>query len=357
MANLYWPKWKQFRSERARRAAFERGLAQAEADATEVLLVSHGHCLDGAGAAIVTLRALGRDRVGVATCQPSDMQRVLEFYAGVPGRGRTLMVADLSMNAQQFENILAALRRLKEDGWRLEWRDHHHKQWEAIDHDRLHEVLDALVVNDDATESGASLQQQAVARKDRFAKRLAETIRDRDLWWNETPDSETLEYAMTRMGEEAFIEHFLDKGAKDLVVDDVVAAAATGERQETERQAKRLLGRARLFRTRDGEAVGVVYGWLPKNVGLHRLLQRDDVQVAVNVRPNGHMSLRSRKGADVCQEVASRFDGGGHPNASGGTLGLRGMRYGWYVLRRGRVRRVRQVAMEGVRRLEARKEG
>ena len=51
-------------------------------------------------------------------------------------------------------------------------------------------VKPALTTN--ATESGASLQQKALAPKDPYLKRLAETVRDRDLWWNKTPDSETL---------------------------------------------------------------------------------------------------------------------------------------------------------------------
>lgn len=357
MANLYWPGVSQWLGVGPRQRRFLRLLDQAEQAAREVLLVSHGGCLDGAGATIVTLRALGADRVGVATCQPSDMQQVLEHYAKVPAKGRTLMIADLSLNQQQFEAIAGACRRLKEQGWRIEWRDHHHKQWEGVPLDRLLAHLDALEVNDDATESGASLQQQAVAPKDRFAKRLAETIRDRDLWWNKTPDSETLEYAMTAMGEEAFIRHFLGQGPKDPVVDEAIAKAAAAERQRIEAQARELLGKTRYWTTKDGERVGVVYGWLPKNVGLHRVLEKDAVQVAINVRPNGHVSLRSRKGADVCQEVARVFGGGGHPNASGATLGLRGPGYLWYVLRRGRVRRVQEFARVGVERLEARRRG
>lgn len=343
-----------FRSERQKRKRFEERLDKAEAEATKVLVISHGHCLDGAGSAIMAMRGFGEENVGVAYCQPSDIQRVLNHYTRFQGNGRTIQITDLSLNPQHFDAIVDAVSKLKSNGWSVEWRDHHEKQWEGIDLPRLEAVLDALEVNQDHTESGASLAQQAFCPKDKYAKKLAETIRDRDLWWNKTPESETLEFAISDMGTKKFTAHCLSRSGKDSVVDEVIQAAADRHRAEVERDAKRLLSGTRYHTTKNGEKVGVVYGWLPKNVGLHRVLEDDDVQVAINVRPNGHLSLRSRKGADVCQLVAKEFDGGGHPNASGATLGLKGANFWRYVLRRGRIGRVDAVAKKAVEELESR---
>ncbi len=352
MANLYWPKKSHFRSEANRRRRFEAKFDKAEKQAKDVLLISHGHCLDGTGSIIVTLRALGADRVGVATCQPSDMRRVLEYLTKFEGNGRKLMIADLSLNPDQYSSIVAACKTLKDNGWTIEWRDHHHKQWEGLDLKLLLKHIDVLEVDTKAKESGASLQAHAIAPKDKFAKKLAHVIRDRDLWWNEDPDSETLEYAITRMGDKAFIAHYLRKTKDDPVVDSTIAKAAEEQKTIIARDADRILKGTRYWTAPDGRKVGIVYGWLPKNVGLHRVLEQDDVHVAVNVRPNGHMSLRSRQESPVCQEVAREFDGGGHPNASGGTLSLKGLRFWWYVLRRGQVRRVAEVAQCGVKHLQ-----
>jgi hypothetical protein len=52
--------------------------------------------------------------------------------------------------------------------------------------------------------------------------------------------------------------------------------------------------------------------------------------------------------------VAKQFDGGGHVNASGATLGLSGLAFWTYVLRRGHVARVDVVAEAAVRALQAR---
>ncbi|HUR25826.1 MAG TPA: hypothetical protein VM327_07430 [Candidatus Thermoplasmatota archaeon] len=349
--NLYWPQRRLFRSEKRKQRKRLARWAAAERRAVTTLLVSHAHCLDGVGSAIVTLRSLGRANVGVVYVQPGDMAHVLSHFAKVPGRGRSFFVADLSLQPEQYEGIVSACAALEENGWKVQWRDHHHKQWEGLSLQRLEKHLVVLQVNSDATESGASLQQKALAPRDDFLRRLAETVRDRDLWWNKTPDSETLEFALTELGTEAFTDHFLDAEADSPVVDGFIQAAAQREKDRQGGAKDALLDQARYWG--DGATkVGVVYGWLPKNTGLHDLLEDHGCQVAINVRPNGKVSLRSRKSAAVCHLVAKEFHGGGHPNASGADLGLKGPAYWWYVVRRGKVATTDRMAELAVRVLE-----
>jgi oligoribonuclease NrnB/cAMP/cGMP phosphodiesterase (DHH superfamily) len=189
--------------------------------------------------------------------------------------------------------------------------------------------------------------QEALAPRDDFLARLAATIRDRDLWWNRTPDSETLEFALTQMRTKAFVQAYLAARADDPTVLPAVAAAAERERAEQKAILDRLLREARYF-GHGPTRVGVIYGWLPKNTGLHELLTDYSCHLAINVRPNGKASLRSRKDAPVCHRVAQQFRGGGHPNASGADLGLRGIPYYWYILRRGKVKVVERLAEAAV---------
>lgn len=349
-AELYRPK-RVRRSARARRQELEEVIHAAD-HATEAVVVSHGHCLDGVGSAIMALRRFGDDGAGVVYVQPSEVAVTLEHVAGLPARGRRLLIADLSVDPDQYDRIVTAVARVAAAGWTVEWRDHHHKQWEGLDLLRLKSHVKVLQVNDDATESGASLMQQALCPRDAFARRLAETIRDRDLWWNKTPDSETLEFAITWLGDDAFTRHMLARKGRAPVVDADIQYAADRQRALIEAHTKVLLDDALYFDTKRGDRVGVVYGWLPKNVGLHRLLRRARVRVAINVRPNGKASLRSRKDAPISHLVARRFSGGGHPNASGADLGLKGLAYEWYVLRHGRVKRTYEIAQAAVEELE-----
>jgi hypothetical protein len=346
--NLYWPQRRLFRSERRKQRKRLARWDAAERKATHALLLSHAHCLDGVGAAIVTLRALGPDNVGVAYVQPGDMAHVLAHFAKAPGKGRRFLIADLSLQPDQYDSIVDSCAKLAANDWVIEWRDHHHKQWEGLDLTRLGKHLAALQVNADATESGASLQQQALAPDDAFLRRLAETVRDRDLWWNKTPDSETLEFALSELGTKEFTQHFLDADPGSPVAGPTIQAAAQREKDAQAGAKGKLLSEARYW----GEGstkVGVVYGWLPKNTGLHDLLEDHGCQVAINVRPNGKVSLRSRKAATVCHLIAKEFHGGGHPNASGADLGLKGPSYWWYVARRGKVPATERMATLAVR--------
>lgn len=346
--NLYWPQHRLFRSERRKQRKRVARWDAAEKKATTALLLSHAHCLDGVGSAIVTLRTLGPDQVGVAYVQPGDMAQVLAHFAKTPGRGRRFLIADLSLQPEQYDAIVSSCAALEANGWVLEWRDHHHKQWEGLDLGRLESHLKAVEVNNDATESGASLQQKALAPNDDFLRRLAETVRDRDLWWNKTPDSETLEFALSELGTSAFTKHYLDLDPGSPIATPSIAAAAQREKDSQGGAKSTLLSQARYWG--DGPTrVGVVYGWLPKNTGLHDLLEDHGCQVAANVRPNGKVSLRSRKPAAVCHLVAREFHGGGHPNASGADLGLKGPAFWWYVARRGKVPAVERLAETAVR--------
>ncbi|HUR64379.1 MAG TPA: hypothetical protein VM241_07850 [Candidatus Thermoplasmatota archaeon] len=345
MPNLYWPD-RLFRSERKREERRRGRWAAAERAAETVLVVSHANCLDGVGSAIVALRTLGPG-VGVAYVHPGDMAEVLAWLAPVPAQGRRLLIADLSLQKDQYAAIVASAAALRAAGWRIEWRDHHHKQWEGLDLGRLRQHLDALEVNADATESGASLMQKALAPSDNFLARLAHTIRDRDLWWNKTPDSETLEFALTQMRTNAFVQAYMGAHSGSPTVLPEVAAAAQRERAEQKEILDRLLKEARYF-GHGPTRVGVIYGWLPKNTGLHELLTDHSCHLAINVRPNGKASLRSRKEAAVCHRVAQQFNGGGHPNASGADLGLKGIPYYWYIVRKGKVPVVRRLAEAAV---------
>ncbi|MHB1262050.1 MAG: hypothetical protein ACYC2H_10085 [Thermoplasmatota archaeon] len=346
--NLYWPQKRLFRSERRKQRKRLARWDAAERKAGSALLLSHAHCLDGVGAAIVTLRSLGPENVGVAYVQPGDMAHVLSHYSKFPGKGRRFLIADLSLQPEQYDSIVSSCALLKSNGWKLEWRDHHHKQWEGLDLSRLKAHLEVLEVNADATESGASLQQMALAPKDDFLRRLAATVRDRDLWWNKTTDSETLEFALSELGTEDFARHYLDSDPGSAIADATIQAAAQREKDRQGGAKGKLLSQARYWG--DGETkVGVVYGWLPKNTGLHDLLEDHGCQVAINVRPNGKVSLRSRKPAAVCHLIAKEFHGGGHPNASGADLGLKGPAYWWYVVRRGNVPATERMATLAVK--------
>jgi oligoribonuclease NrnB/cAMP/cGMP phosphodiesterase (DHH superfamily) len=336
---LLKPSNKKRLSAEERKVRTKSALAEAVAASKDALLFSHGHCLDGTGSVIVALRALGEENCGVFYSQPNYIHETLSHLVedGYEGEGRTLHIMDLALNGRSFDSIVASCRALQSRGWNIEWRDHHHKSWENLDLDRLTPLLKVLDVNTDASESGASMVQQALAPKDVFARKLAETIRDRDLWWNKTADSETLEFALSWLKTDDFVAHLIGKTGRNKVVDDYIRDAAEQQRHQIESESAYLLQFAKHFTAENGQVAAVVYGNLPKNVGLHELLE-GGAHIAVNLRPNGAMSIRSRKETAICHKVAGNFNGGGHPNASGGRMQMKGWTARWYVWTRGRSR-------------------
>ncbi len=347
MANLYWPKKRLLGGKKRSKARRDNAWKKAIQEAPQTLVLSHGFCLDGVTSAIIALRKL--DGVRVAYCQPSHIAKVLRMVAATPGNDRQLLITDLSMQTRDYDDIVQALADVKTAGWKTTWLDHHHKQWEDIDLKPLKANLEKLRVDDKMKESGATLTQKLLAPREKFHKQLAETVRDRDLWWNKTPDSETLEFALTEMGVEAFTKHFVEHDGQRPIVDETIAAAAQRERDRQASEAGKILAGTQYYGN-DPDRVAIVYGWLPKNTGLHDLIE-EGCAMAINIRPNGKMSIRSRKGADVSHIVAAAFKGGGHPNASGGDLGLSGAAYWRYVLARGKTPlrdRLAAVAMDAL---------
>ncbi|HLF16944.1 MAG TPA: hypothetical protein VI796_05905, partial [Candidatus Thermoplasmatota archaeon] len=161
-----------------------------------------------------------------------------------------------------------------------------------------------------------------------------------------------LEFALADLGTEAFVAHYLRARGGDPAVTAEIQAAADREAARQEEIKARLLRDAHVF-FEPPQRVGIVYGGLPKNTGLHELLTGRGCVVAVNLRPSGHLSIRSLPEAPVSHLIGQDFRGGGHAQAAGGDLKLRGLRLWWYALRRGRGWPMERLAESAQRHLKA----
>lgn len=305
-------------------------LAAASSDRA-VLHVTHDDCTDGLGSDVLVRLAHGRENVATAFVEPQDIGRALTLIAQVPGRGRSLLVSDISLPAGGAVEVTGTVEALTRAGWVVEWRDHHHKHWapEVVALVRPH--LRVLSVDYEKKESGASLVQRDLLPGDKAAEDLASVVRDRDLWWNRDPRSQMLEDARRELGGPALARLLIETGN----VDDLhirTAAARYAERRE--REVAAAMRHARVHATPHGR-IGVLYGRWPKNEAMHEMGRRFGTDVQVNVRPEGAFSLRSRPGMDICHNVCSRFGGGGHANASGGDLPVAHATLPLFWLRRG----------------------
>lgn len=278
----------------------------------DVLVVTHGKCLDGVGSYLVHALA-AETPPPVIYAQPGEMHEVLEDVASEAGNGRTLSINDLSFDRAHQKDVLDGLRKLKDAGWRVLWRDHHHKQWEGVDTAALDAHLDLFRLDTEARECGTSLAQQDLLPNDPLARDLADIVRDRDLWINKDARSERYEFALRVLGAERFVDSFL--ATRDVDAAWITSAAEQATVQMDEEVEKAILS-ADVFG--DHGEVGFIYGEVPKNVTLHRLRDQRGTRLEINMKPDGRFSVRSAKGTDVAHLVGQAYGGGGHPNAAGG---------------------------------------
>ena len=295
---------------------FEREFYQRAYSASTVVHLTHGDCMDGATCDVLVRAAFGEGAVETIFLEPHETVGALELLQRVPSRARGLVVSDLSLQRGEGERACAALQALAEDGWRISWRDHHHKQWEGADFDAFQEWAD-VTIDFDAKESGATLVQKALLPADPWARELAEVARDHDLWLRQDPRSMTLFHAIVEVGTRKWVRHLL---ATRAIVDPAIERWAARDRKRNRDLVAWGLQRARVVRG-ERASIGLVYGRVPTNEVLHALEERG-AHLSILVKPTGTFSLRSRKDVPVCHLVAQQFGGGGHPNASGGRLGL-----------------------------------
>lgn len=299
-----------------------------------VLHLTHGECLDGAGSDVMVRLKHGDAEVSTIYSDPAKVVDKLVAIAGarVPGEGRALLLSDVSPQRDQRGQLEAALGQLNELGWRIEWRDHHAKQWADGLLDAVRRKADLVRVSLDNDECGASLCQQDLLPQDPFAKELGAVVRDIDLWLRKDPRSLVLTDARHGLGSEAFVQAML-RARGDIVPSDVRRAAAA-YREEFDRDVRAALAAARVVQGK--HKVGVVYGDFPGSLLCDELRKARGTDVEVALKPNGKFSIRSRQGLEFCHAVAQRFRGGGHPNASGGHLRIGALEWPRYWLTGGR---------------------
>ena len=309
-----------FRPDSYKKWQFERRILRTAHDAPHILHMAHGPCMDGATCDVLVRRKYGSDAVRSIFLAPHETTHVLTLLRAVPSRNRQLIISDLSLQKGQADEIAELIEGLAQSGWRISWRDHHHKQWEGVDFARLRDACD-LTLDMELQESGATLVQKALLPDDAYAAELAEVARDHDLWLRQDPRSETLirsYYGAPSFGQ--WVQHFLPGG--DIITEDIRTWAAA-EDAKTEKLVAWGLKKSKIVQGKRAK-IGLVYGRVPTNDVLHRL-EEDGAHLSILLKPTGTFSLRSIKDVAVCHHVAQSFNGGGHPNASGGKLDIHGL--------------------------------
>ncbi len=291
-----------------------------------LVLVTHTD-LDGVGSAAVYLRLAGRSvddpNVSIVFTEPYKLVKVLK---SVPSRAR-IAVMDLGPNASTFDELVATIARLREEGAAVEWYDHH--RWDETWIARLREVGVSIFVDTSTCATGVVAKYASKlygVDVDDHVKRLVSAVCAADLWrWDDPLAPRLFRIAERYRGRKGDRwRRSLVKGFSEGGLWWPELSEALNEYLKREFEGFNYVLRNSIVIEAGGCRVAVALKKpgppSPSIVG-NALLDRLRVDVVAIVRTRGRgVSFRSRS-VNV-REIAVAMGGGGHPRAAGAPLQL-----------------------------------
>ena len=235
----------------------------------------------------------------------SKFAKNLEEIAKHAGNGDTLTISDLGYNSACAES----LKKAKENGWVVEWRDHH--RWTDEEINEITPLVKYLRV--DTSVCATCIVRNDLLPDDAHSGVIAKTVCDYDLWKHEIPESKVLgEVCTKRENLEAVRECFLS----GKVMNDEIREIYRGIEEEKNAAIKKSLKHTKIMQGRYKIAFAPLYGYPSETA--HAIRDKMGTDIEVIVAENGKFSVRSVP--PISHLIAKKFDGGGHPPAAGGTF-------------------------------------
>lgn len=291
------------------------------------IIVTHND-LDGLGsaAAYLRIRGLSLEDSTLIFTEPYELHTTLQSLIENVAEGDTIAIMDLGVNAENLRRVIESTSSLLERGAEIEWYDHHIWGPEAGELRRLgaRVYIDTATCATGVTAKYASLIYGYNLSSDPALLELVKAVCAADLWkWdhhlapklfrivgNEGKDYEGEKwrrFLVERFREgilwcrefEEALASYVNKELRSY--HEVLASIANA--------SKGACKVAAVIKPRGPPANSLIGAML---------LSRFNASIAVIIRENGAVSLRSRT-LDV-QKIASRLGGGGHPRAAGAKL-------------------------------------
>ena len=280
-------------------AALARSVSQRK---QQVVHLTHND-LDAVGGDALHRRKYGD--VFTIWCSVSAFLPMLEMLAGTEGKGDTLSISDLGYQPGAGDLIA----RIKGQGWRIEWRDHH--RWQPAEESRVAGLADLLHIDTGTCATGIIAQD--LLPEDPVAGEIAAVVCDYDLWHHRDPRSRVLGQVVMEREMREYVRDVLESGRiTDGQVEEVYAEVVA----RMEREIRRSIAHARVVRKKYLIAFAPLYGFPSETAHAIRDALGTDIEVVVS--PKGRFSIRSVP--PISHLIAREFGGGGHPHAAGGTF-------------------------------------
>jgi len=281
--------------------------------------------LDGAGAAAAALIAYNRsiDESTILFAEPYNIHEVLGGLRGNVSKGDVLVISDLGPNQKSVEEAAQYIKELSSIGVQIDWYDHHiwPNEWlEAI------RKAGARLTIDTGTCATGVVARYATRYNNReysnYLKELEAMVCAADLWrWDHPMAPKLFRIADTRYEEGAneWRKKIITKFSQGILWDKELEERLEQYVNKELENFNTILSTSYLAKGECRVAAAYKLRGPPSNsfIGAS-LLSRYDADIAVIVRENGGLSLRSR-GVNV-QLIAVQLGGGGHPRAAGARI-------------------------------------
>jgi len=252
--------------------------------------------------------AIHRMRYGSITsifCSIGSFPPTLDTLGLIEGNESVLSISDLGYQRGIEEKI----KKVKEAGWRIQWRDHH--RWSDEERAACQPSCDLLLI--DTSTCGCGICARELLPDNPIAADVARVVCDYDLWRHQDPRSAVLgvvlqrkknrDYVRDRLTEGVFTDRYIEEEYREIVSD-------------MEGKITKSISKATIQGTRYRIAFSPLYGYPSETAARMRQTLSTDIEVLIS--KEGRFSLRSVP--PISHIIAREFGGGGHPNAAGGNF-------------------------------------
>lgn len=302
-----------------RKTTDEDIVAAVEGRKNGVLHLTHND-LDAAGADAIHRMVHGK--ITTIFASVGGYVSILALIAGLPGRGDVLSISDLGYQ----KGVEVSVKTAAENGWKVEWRDHH--RWTDAEADLVRPHCALLTIDTSVCATG--IVAKDLRPGDTTAAEVARVVCDYDLWKKEDPRADVLGLVTQRRHLLPHIRNLLSQGKfSDRKVEEIYAEI----KAEMDAAIGASIKEAKVYREKYTVAFAPLHGYPSETAHAIRDALGTDIEVIVS--SNGRFSIRSVP--PVSHLIARKFGGGGHPNAAGGNFSFSLMdRFFFWLLKRNR---------------------
>lgn len=259
--------------------------------------------LDAVGSDAIHRLAYGKENVYTIWSSVGAFPFLFEEISELPANGRTLSITDLALK----NGMMQSIKRAKENGWTIDWRDHH--RWTNEGASDVRNLIHSLTISTNQCACGICAQELLPTNP--LAREIAHIVCDYDLWHRTVPLSQRLGIVLQRHKNREYVRDLIMMGVFE---DEYIRQEFSSIMKEIdqvkatcEKEMKIYDGNVKIIITR-------MHGF-PSETAAY-LRSKFDSDIEIFVSDKGKFSIRSKQ--PVSHLIAREFHGGGHPGASGG---------------------------------------